>query len=325
MNGRFPPSAKRLREARAQGDVAYSPLLTTAAALTAGALALAVTARAAAGRVTALARRAWSGSAPVHAAEIVPTLSALLLPLLLAMVVGALLAGLAQTRGLFAWRAIGRPRHNRDGDGEEALPIVSWATALLLALALVSPLRAVLAAGARASTLDGAVAAALHGLGALAPRALVVLALGGLGDFAWRRARLMAALAMTRAERERERREEEGDPRLRAEQRRRQRALMRDPLVDDVARAQVVLLAEGLAVGLHEVDGAARIAASVAGAGGDERLRAQRLATVARRLGIPLRLDDALVEALAPLAPGAPVPDRWQARALTLIRASRRR
>jgi hypothetical protein len=100
---------------------------------------------------------------------------------------------------------------------------------------------------------------------------------------------------------------------------------MRDTLVDDVARARVVLLAEGLAVGLYEVDGAARIAASAAGAGGNERLRAQRLSAVARRLGIPLRLDDVLAEALAPLPPGAPVPDVWQARALTLIRASRRR
>jgi flagellar biosynthetic protein FlhB len=325
MNGRFPPSAKRLREARAEGNVAYSPLLATAAALAAGTLALALTARAAAGRVTALARRAWGGGAPVHAADIVPTLTALLWPVLLAIVAAALLAGLAQTRGLFAWRALGRPR--RDGDDEEVLPLLAWAAVLLLAVLLVGPLRALLVAGARATTLDGAVAAALRGLGALAPRALVVLALAGLGDFAWRRARLMDALAMTRAERERERREEEGDPRLRAEQRRRQRAVGRDPLVDDVARAQVVLLAEGLAVALHEVDGAARIAASVAGAGpgsGDERLRAQRLSAIARRLAIPLRLDDALVEALAPLPSGTPVPEVWQARALTLIRASRK-
>jgi flagellar biosynthesis protein FlhB len=337
MNGRFPPSAKRLREARAEGNVAYSPLLAAAAALAAGTLALALTARAATGRVTALARHAWGRAASVHASEplreairepireIVPMLSAILLPILLAIGSAALLAGLAQTRGLFAWRALGRPRRDGNGDGDEALPLVAWATALLLALVLVVPLRAVLVAGARATTLDGAVAAALHGLAALAPRALVVLALAGLGDFAWRRARLMQALAMTRAERERERREEEGDPRLRAEQRRRQRAVMRDSLVDDVARAQVVLLAEGLAVALHEVDGTARIAASVAGAGaGDERLRAQRLSAIARRLGLPLRLDDALVEALAPLPSGAPVPDVWQARALTLIRASRK-
>jgi flagellar biosynthetic protein FlhB len=301
--------------------------LATAAALTAGALALALVGPVAVARVTALARRAWT--APGDAAaltepalQIVPTLSALVLPIALAVAIAALLAGLAQTRGLFAWGALGR--QPRDAE-PEALPTVAWATVLVLALALVMPLRAVLVAGARASELGTAVAAAVQGVRTLVPRALFVLALAGIGDLAWRRARLLSSLAMTRAERERERREDEGDPRLRAEQRRRQRAVTRDPLVDEMARAQVVLLAEGLAVGLREVDGAARVAASVAGAAGEERLRAQRLAAVARRLGVPVRVDDELAEALALLPAGTLVPAMWQVRALALIRASRRR
>jgi flagellar biosynthetic protein FlhB len=125
---------------------------------------------------------------------------------------------------------------------------------------------------------------------------------------------------MSRAEAERERREDEGDPRLRAEQRRRARALERDPLVDEVARAQLVVTAEGVAVALRLVDGAARVAASA----GDERLRAQRLTDVARRLGLPVRADDELALGLAQLPAGADVPPAWQARAQAALRAVRR-
>src|SRR5207253_1889362 len=84
------------------------------------------------------------------------------------ILMAALVAGLAQTRGLFAWRALGRRRR---GDDDEALPLVAWATALVMAVVLLLPLRAVLAGGARARELDSAVAAALQGLASPAPRA----------------------------------------------------------------------------------------------------------------------------------------------------------
>jgi flagellar biosynthetic protein FlhB len=125
---------------------------------------------------------------------------------------------------------------------------------------------------------------------------------------------------MTRAERERERREDEGDPRLRAEQRRRQRALDRDPLADELARAQVVVTAEGVAVALRFVDGAARVAV----ASGDDRLRAQRLSTIARRLGLPIRADDELALALSALPPNSLLTPRWQQRAQAALRSRRR-
>src|SRR5439155_22437243 len=114
--------------------------------------------------------------------------------------------------------------------------------------------------------------------------------------------------------------EDEGDPRLRAEQRRRQRVVTRDPLVDEVARAQLVVTAEGMAVALRLVDGAAIIAATA----GVERLRAQRLSDVARRLGIRVRADDELAAALAYLPAGAAVPVALQARAQSALRAIRR-
>ncbi len=222
MNGRFPPSPRRLREARARGEVAHSSLLSGAAALAAGGVAAAFVARPAVERVTLLLRRAVGGHA--RAAEILPTVNAIVLPVALAIFVAALAAGLVQTRGLFAWSALG---HRADRD-EEALPVIGWAAAAFLALAALATLRVVIASAARADALEPVAAVAVTGLRSLWPRALVVLALAGLGDFAWRRARLYDSLSMTRAERERERREEEGDPRLRAERRRRHRALTAD-------------------------------------------------------------------------------------------------
>lgn len=316
MNGRVPPSPRRVREARARGEVAYAPLLSTAAALAAGGVALALTARPAAARLAGLTRAAWGGelTAAAAAGRLVPTVAALALPVALAALAGALAAGLGQTRLLFAWGAFGRRRREDDGPGA-----TRWAAALGVALVLLGVGRALVPALGRAEGLAAVMAATGRALAGAAPRAILVLALAGLGDWAWRRGRWLAALSMTRAEAERERREDEGDPRLRAEQRRRQRALGRDPLVDQVARAQLVVTAEGVAVALRLEGGRARVAAAAG-----ERLRAQRLCDVARRLGVPVRADDELAAALAPAAAGAPVPEAWQLRAQTALRAVRR-
>jgi flagellar biosynthesis protein FlhB len=324
-SGRVPASARRLREARARGEVAHAPTLTAAAALAGGALAAAMVARPAAARVVTLARHAWSGAATASAMdaatggatarEIVPALAAMVLPVALAAFAAALVAGLAQTRFNFAFGALGR-RH----DEPEPWAATSFAAAAALVLLALGGGRALVSALARAEGWAATVNVTAAALSSLTARAVVVVALAGLGEFAWRRTQLADALSMSRAEAERERREDEGDPRLRAEQRRRQRALARDPLVDEVARAQLVVTAEGVAVALRLVDGEARIAA----AAGDDRLRAQRVADVARRLGIAVRADDELAEALAHLPAGASVPPSLQTRAQLALRAVRR-
>ncbi len=327
MSGRVPASPRRLREARARGEVAQAPTLTAAAALAGGALALALMARPAAARLVVLARGAWDGAATGGAAaggaaaggaaagEIVPALAEMVLPIALAAFGAALVAGLSQTRFNFAWGAVGRRR-----DEPEPWVLTSFAAAAALLLLLLGGGRALVASLARADGWTAAVEVTAAALGPLTARALGIVALAGLGEFAWRRAQLLDSLSMSRAEAERERREDQGDPRLRAEQRRRQRALARDPLVDEVARAQLVVTAEGVAVALRLVDGSARIAA----ASGDDRLRAQRLADVARRLGIAVRADDELAAALVHLPVGAPAPSELQARAQAALRARRR-
>jgi flagellar biosynthesis protein FlhB len=316
VSGPLPPSPKRLREARARGEVAQAPLLTATAALAGGAVAAAWTAPTTAARLLALARSAWGGVTPAPTvATVLPTLARAALPVALAALAAGLVAGLAQTRFAWAWRAFGVRRREDD----EPLPVVGAAAATALMLLVLASARELVAALARSDGLNAAVTATVTTLQSLGPRALALLALAGVGEWAWQQARLLASLSMSRAERERERREEEGDPRLRAEQRRRQRALGRDPLVDELARAQVVITAEGVAAALHLVDGRARVAAAA-----DERLRAQRLTAIARRLGIPVRADDELAQVLASLPSNSMVTPRWQQRALAALRSRRR-
>jgi len=332
VNGRVPATPRRLREARARGEVAHAPMLTAAAALGGGAIAIAATARPAAARLIALARQAWGAAAGGAATggasaggaataagdaarELAATLLGLVGPVAAAAFGAALIVGLAQTRFNFAWGALGRRR-----DEPEPWAATSFAAAAALVLLFVAGGRALFAALARSDGTAAAASVTAAALGSLGARAIVIVALAGLGELAWRRAQLAEALSMSRAEAERERREDEGDPRLRAEQRRRQRALARDPLVDDVARAGVVVTAEGVAVALRLVDGSVRVAA----AAGDDRLRAQRIADVARRLGIAVRADDELAAALASLPAGAAVPTELQARAQAALRAVRR-
>jgi len=316
--GRVPASPRRLREARARGEVAHAPTLTAAAALGGGALALALTARPAAARLFALARAAWgppTAAETATAAQILPTVAAIGLPVAGAVFAAALVAGLAQTRFNFAWGALGRRR-----DEPEPWAATSFAAAAALVLLALAGGRVLVASLARADGWAAAANVTAAALAALAGRAVLVVALAGLGEFAWRRAQLLDGLSMSRVEAERERREDEGDPRLRAERRRRQRALARDPLVDEIARARLVVTAEGVAVALRLDGGEARVAA----AAGDDRLRAQRIADVARRLGLAVRADDELAAALAHLPAGATVPPDLQARAQVALRAVRR-
>ena len=72
------------------------------------------------------------------------------------------------------------------------------------------------------TTLDPeAIGYLVAGLGRGSLRLAALLFVAGLGDYLVRRASLLSQLRMTRAEIAREQREDEGDPRLRQEQRRR--------------------------------------------------------------------------------------------------------
>jgi type III secretory pathway component EscU len=271
--------------------------LTAAAGLLGGALAATAMAGPATQRLALLARRALSGQLPLEAGlpQVLSTVSWIVLPVAGAALAAAAAAGAAQTGGLFTLGAFGKKARDDDSG------LLAWGLAgSLILFAILSGRNALVG---------------LPALSGLWPRAVLLFAAAGLGDFLLRRARLERSLSMTRAERRAEQREEEGDPRLKAERRRRQRAMaaMGRSLVDDLSRADVVLAAEGVALALKKEAGGVRVL--VAG----ERLQAQRIIEVARRLGLPVRGDDRLASALAELKAGDWVPAHELPRALALI------
>jgi flagellar biosynthesis protein FlhB len=216
-----PASERRRQEARAEGFVPASPLVPATGALAAGAFAAWWTAPAAAARLTELARGAFGGAIdPLDAARgLASTVAHVALPIAVAAFAGGALAGVAQTRGLFALGAFRRPAREDD----VALPLVGWGLAAALVLLAVAGARATLRGLAFAGSAADAASVVTAALRAFVVRALLVSAGAALADWAWRRLRWERALSMSRADVERERREEEGDPRLRAERRRRQR------------------------------------------------------------------------------------------------------
>lgn len=213
----LPPSEKRRAAARERGDVAVSPLACAAGALGGAALALVWTSPSAQviGFAKEMFARAAGGETGGALAQARGVLSSAVLPVALGAAVGALLVGVAQTRGLFALRAVGARPLVR---GSRA---VGWMLAAALAMLGVAAARAVLPALAHARGLAAVAWVARAAANATLPRVLLLFGAAGLGDWAWRRLRLERALRMTRAEAEAGRREEEADPRVAAEARRR--------------------------------------------------------------------------------------------------------
>jgi flagellar biosynthesis protein FlhB len=233
---------------------------------------------------------------------------------LLAAAAAALAAGALQTRFLVA-PAAASPRLARLAPGRGLARLLSRERLAAVALAVAKALLAglLVLAWARGAApalarLPRAVApgAALPGL--LAPLALrlgtVLLALG-VADLLLARRRHLRELRMTRPEVRREQREEDGDPALRAERRRRHRALAE---TSPVARATcVVVNPTRVAVALvhrRGQDGAPRVVAKGTGAA------ARRIRSVARRHGVPVVRDPPLARALHRLAEvGDEVPE----------------
>jgi flagellar biosynthesis protein FlhB len=229
----------------------------------------------------------------------------------------ALLAGLAQTRGLLAPAAVS-PRFDRLspaeglrrlGSGQAALQVAKGAlkaalVALMVGAVLVPQLAGVLGLAGRPAPVI------LSALGLLARRlvvgvAMVAVALGAADLLFVRRAH-RRRLRMTRDEVRREQRDAEGDPRHRAERQRLHRELLEQRMIADVRKADVVVVnPEHIAVALR-YDGA-RDAAPVVVASG-EHLVAERIKQVARDAGIPVLRDVTLARSLRSLPEGHEIP-----------------
>jgi type III secretion protein U len=319
------PTPRRLAEARRRGEIAYSRELSSSVALVAVIVVLATGAPAAVATWVGLLRGALaaavgdtaSGAAPGAAlAAAGPVAARLLGPALAAALLVGVGLGLAQTGGLvLAPVRIDLSRLAQGGtwrrlfDGRAALAIAQS----LLKVALVGVIawltvRPVV--GALAGLAGAAPGRVLGLLGALTLRLAVRLALAALAfgvvDYLTLARRHRRSLRMTRDEIRREYKEAEGDPATRGERQRLHRELSEQRMIEDVRKADfVVVNPEHIAVALrYDADGDA---APVVVAKG-ERLVAERIKQIAREAGVPIFRDVSLARALAELGEGGEIP-----------------
>ena len=315
------PTPRRLAEARRRGDVAVSRELSSSAALLAAVVVLAIDAPAVVARAVGALRAglaaAVAGGPPSAALGAAAALGLrVLAPALGALVLVAVAVGLAQTRGLLLapvrvdlGRLASAAAWRRLFDGQAALACAQG----LLKVALVGAvawlaLRPVV--GAVVGLPGTAAARTLAILGTTTERLAVRLAAVGLA-LGVAEALLVArrhrrGLRMTRDEVKREYRESEGDPAHRGERQRLHREIAEQRMVDEVRKADfVVVNPEHIAVALrYDADGAA---APVVVAKG-ERLVAERIKQVAREAGVPIFRDVGLARSLVELAEGGEIP-----------------
>ena len=324
------PTLQRLLKARQRGEVAVSRDLSAAVALAALVAVLAGTAPLGVGRVLVLFRQVL-GTAPGHgvvttqtgdatawgAAALHLVASVLALPLGVALGVGVLM-GMMQTGGLLAWQAA-RPTLTRLSPGAGLKRVMgprvlaeSAKGLIKVTVVLAAALTSVIGDAPSLRALTGSrPAGVLTALGAFALRlgVRVVLALVALGILDWllSRHRHRRSLMMTRDEVKREYKESEGDPRHRAERQRLHRELGEQRMIDEVRKADfVVVNPEHIAVAVKYdrlTDSAPQVVAK------GERLFAERIKQVAREAGVPIYRDVGLARALNGLPEGEEIPE----------------
>jgi len=321
----FAPSARKLRRARQAGEVARSPLASSAVVLLGVGGALALGGPGWLARWRGFAVRALSGEGSVEEAMAVGA-AGVFAPLAVAVVVGAA-AGFLQVGPLWTTEPLGPDLSRLDpGRGLRRLfapsEIASRLLPALLGVVLVAVALAVLrdAAGLLGRTRltpEAALAAAGAVLGALWWRGCAVLAVAGAIALVYRRWRWRTDQRMSRREVLRELRETEGDPAARRERARRRRALAAATWAEALARAALVVRGEAIAVVITWED----------------RARAPVIAFIARgaaaaRLGVvadaPVAASDALARELALSGAGARAPRAtWRRVAGSMVEGGR--
>lgn len=321
------PTARRLEEARNEGQIAKSPEFSAAVLLLAGTAALASVGEAMSALPIRLMRESarslstggLSPDAAVHALRSAAMgLILAIVPFVLWVAFASVGAGLVQTGGLTTTRVLTPKLDHLDptrgvrrllsADGLvtlgkslvklAALGIVTWLVLRgnwpeLMSLVQTGP--------AAVGAVTRQLALKLAGLTGLA-----FLVLSG-ADYAWQRWRLARQLRMTKQEVGREHRESEGDPQVKARIRSMQRARARQRMLQDVARADVVVTnPTHVAVALRYDP--ERSPAPVIVAMGERKL-AERIKHIAAAANVPVLEHKPLARALlASGAVGHPVP-----------------
>lgn len=344
------PTPERVRKARQRGQVAVSRELSAALGLL---VLIAVTGGGAAagiGRLLGLFRAAFreavaspgaAASASSAASAGVPAalsaaggrafdvaLALSLIPLVATLAVAVLVSAL-QTGGLFTWQGA-RVDLSRlspiAGLGRLFGPhtVVELGKGLLkvglvgvVAATTLEPAARVLPrlTGAGPAAILAAQGALVWRLGLRVALALVAL---GLLDWLLARRRHRKSLMMTREEVKREYKNAEGDPHHKAERQRLHRELSEQRMIEDVRKADfVVVNPEHIAVAVRydrDADAAPVILAK------GERLVAEQIKQVAREAGVPIYRDIGLARALHDVDEGEEIPEALYEAVAELLR-----
>ena len=328
------PTPQRLLKARQRGQVAVSREFSGGLGFAALVAVLVGSAPAGVARVLGIFRHAlataaaagdsggWMRHAVASSTDALEGFTSILLvPLGIALGAG-ILVGAIQTGGLLAWQAA-RPDFSRQSPATGLKRVFGprifaeigkglMKVTVVIAVALVSvgvgggsgPRRLYSLAGARPDAVLAALGLFSQRLGTRVALALVLL---GTLDLLLTRRRHRRSLMMTRDQVKREHKEMEGDPRHRAERQRLHRELNEQRMIDDVRKADfVVVNPEHIAVAVkydRDAEGAPQVVAK------GERLLAERIKQVAREAGVPIYRDVGLARALNELPEGEEIPE----------------
>jgi len=314
------PTPKRVKEFRKRGEIAQSKELTSAGALGVGLVGLAMGASAAWQGLCDLTRSAAEGMPLDQVAGRASHVFVLsVMPVVVAALVGCLLAGGLQ----LGWPPVLKTpgfdpsRWFSIAGVTDAFSPKAMGRRLGSALAKVAALGGVVALVVSTQTTELSTVsdprALPHRLGG-AVMHLVIIATAALAalaalDYLLARRRIGSKMKMSVEEIKREGREQEGDPQVKGQRRRRMRELSRRRLVSETKKADVVIVnPTHYAVALrYQADGGG--APRVVAKGSDEV--ALRIREIARAAGVPVLSRPPLTRALFKLVPeGKEIPSQ---------------
>jgi type III secretion protein U len=328
---RHPPSARRLRDARKQGQVARSRLFT-GAAVTLGALAATLATASHSAQTLRVYTLRLLGAQPLAPSVALAEGLSLLLRCLAPSLTGALLASLAAsvtTAGLHFEPAQVAPKLERLDLAQgfkklfSASKLIELGKGLLVAAlvgwVVVGAARSLLGEALKATGLDGASAfgALLAAWRPVVLEAAALLALLGVGDLALARRKHRADLMMSHEELKQEHRSAEGDPHARGQRKALQRRLNSGGPARGLQKATAVVVnPTHIAVALRYVEGECDAPYIVAKGREEDALK---LRSSAQSLGIPVVKDLPLARSLVQFDVGDEVPEElYQAAAAVL-------
>lgn len=327
------PTPRRLEESRKKGELPKSRLLGAAAATAGGLLGLSLSVDVSAARLLGWTARLFSTELEPQVAltQAVTLLALAAAPVLGGAMFGALAASLA-TAGLRFAPAQLAPKLERISPQAGFGRLFSMQSlielgkgivaALVVAACLWSGLEDVAGSAFKApgsSGIDGLIAL-LHGLAPAVTRAVVVLVLLGVADFALAKRRHLKGLMMTKEEVKQEHKQVEGDPRHKAKRKQLHKQISQGGAARGLHKATAIVvnpthIAVALRYAPHECEAPYLVAKA-------READALALKAEAKRLGIPVVRDIPLARSLIHYEVGEEVPEELYRAAAAVLRVA---